>query len=110
MRRSDAVSATGDMLRRAAGWHAPRPADEDLRDLAELLLRARDEALIAHLAHQLAAWCRFATSATAAGNMVHDYQARAARGDYRLRVLPAKALGFHRCWSRREPWAWLACR
>jgi hypothetical protein len=110
MRRTDESSAAGDMLRRAARWHAPRPTDEDLRDLAELLHRARDEALIARVAHQLGAWCRFATSATAVRNMVHDFQARAARGDYRLHPLPAKALGFHRCWSRREPWAWLACR
>lgn len=41
MRRTETAVRTGDMVRRAAGWHAPRPSDEDLRDLAELVVRGR---------------------------------------------------------------------
>jgi hypothetical protein len=99
------------MVRRAAGWHAPRPSDEGLRDLADLLLRAaRDEALLARVVHELGAWSRFATPATATCNMVRDHNDRAARGGRRLPPLVGKALGFQRGWSQRPPWAWLACR
>jgi hypothetical protein len=111
MRRTDAAPGEGDMARRAARWHAPRPSDEGLRELAELMVRAaRDEALLARVVHQLAAWCRHATPATATHNMVRDHEARMARGDHRLRPLAGKALDFHRGWSHRAPWAWLACR
>ena len=111
MRRTDAASATGDTVRRAARWHAPHPSDEALRDLAELLLGAAgEEALLARLVHELGAWCRYATATTAAGNMVGDHSYRALRGGGRLPPLVGKALGFHRLWSHREPWAWLACR
>jgi hypothetical protein len=111
MRRIDTAAGTGDMVRRAARWHAPRPSDEGLRELAELLLRAaRDEALLARVVHELGAWSRFATAATATNNMVRGHNDRAAGGGRRLPPLAGKALDFQRCWSHRAPWAWLACR
>ncbi len=111
MRRTDTAPRTRDMVRRAARWHALRPSDEDLRDLAELLVRAsRDEALLARVVHELGAWSRFATATTAMHNMVHDHNHRAAHGGRRLPSLEGKALGFQRGWSNRAAWAWLACR
>jgi hypothetical protein len=111
MRRTETSPRAGDMVRRAAGWHAPRPSDEDLRDLAELIIRAaHNEALLGRVVHELGAWSRFATVATAANNMVRDHNHRAARGGRRLPPLAGKALGFQRGWSHRAPWAWLAYR
>lgn len=111
MRRTETALRRGDMVRRAAGWHAPRPSDEDLRDLAELVIRAaRDEAVLARIVHELGAWLRFATPATAADNMIRDHDERAARGGGSLPPLGPKALGFRRGWSHRAQWAWLACR
>ena len=111
MRRTDSALRAGDMVRRAARWHAPRPSDEGLRELAELLLRAaRDDALLGRVVHELGAWSRYVTPATATHNMVRDHNDRAARGGRRLPPLAGKALGFQRCWSHRASWAWLACR
>ena len=111
MRRTDAEPDAGDMVRRAARWHAPLTSDEGLCDLADLMVRAaHDEALLAGVVHQLAAWCRHSTPATATQNMVRDHQARMARGDHRLRPILGKALDFQRVWSDRVLWAWLACR
>ncbi len=111
MRRTETSSRAGDVVRRAARWHAPRPSDEGLRDLAELLLRAaHDAALLARIVHELGAWSRFATPATATSNMVRDHDRRAARGGGPPPPLAGKALGFRRGWSERAQWAWLACR
>jgi hypothetical protein len=113
MRRGETTPRTGDMVRRAARWHAPRHvSNEDLRDLAELLVRdPAGEPLLARVAHQLAAWSRFAAPSTAILNMVRDHDDRVARGKASsLPPLGRKALGFRRCWSNRTSWAWLACR
>ena len=100
-----------DLVRRAARWHALRPSVEGLHDLAELLLRAdRAGALLGRVVHQLGAWSRYATPATATVNMVRDHNDRVARGSSSLPALRDKALGFQRCWSNRRSWAWLACR
>ena len=105
------MTGMGGMVRRAARWHAPRPSDEGLRDLADLLLRAaRDEALLTRVVYELSAWSRFATPATATHNMVRDHNDRAARGGRPLPPLRGKAANFRRCCSSRETWAWLACR
>ena len=111
MRRTETSPRAGDVVRRAARWHAPRPSDEGLRDLAELLLSVtRDEALLARVVHELGVWSRFATPATATHNMVRDHNHRAARGGGPPPPLAGKSLGFQRGWSDRAPWAWLACR
>ena len=111
MRRSETAPRTGDMVRRAARWHAPRPSDEGLRDLAELLVRAaRDEALLVRVVHELGAWSRFVAPTTAVQNMVRDHNHSVAHGGPGLPRLTGKPLGFRRTWSSRASWAWLACR
>ena len=111
MRRSETAPRTGDMVRRAARWHAPRPSDEGLRDLAELLVRAaRDEALLVRVVHELGAWSRFVAPTTAVQNMVRDNNHRAAHRGPDLPRRTGNKLGFRRTWSSRASWAWLACR
>ena len=110
MRRTDAAGALRDSVRRAAAWHAPRPADESLRDLADLLLNAIADDLLPRVVHRLGAWSRYATPATAANNLIADQVERGVRGGRALPPVGSKALAFQRSWSSRASWAWLACR
>ena len=98
--------------RRAAGWHASRPSRDDLRNLADLMLRVtfgRDGSL-PDLVHELAVACRHVSVEGAIEVMVRDHNRRAACGEPPLKPLAGKTAAFHRSYADRSMWEWLACR
>jgi hypothetical protein len=54
--------------------------------------------------------CRHVAAETATANVIADHNRRAVRGARPLPPLAGKALAFHRCFTDRPAWAWLACR
>lgn len=109
MRRTETAAGTRAMIRRAAAWHAPRPSDEGLRELAELLRDTATDKVLPRAIRELAAGARFVTAETATNNMIGGLT-KTAVGAKRSPRLGLKALAFQRCWSDRASWEWLACR
>jgi hypothetical protein len=99
-------------VRQTASWHALRPGDDELRELAELVLdvTAGHDGRLASLVRELAPCCRHASVATAIDGMISAHTRRAHIGDSMLPPLRSKALAFHRCFAERAAWEWLNCR
>ncbi len=97
--------------RQAAGWHARRPARDDIRVLAELVLEvtAGRGGRLTLLVHELASRCRYACVPTAIHGMIRDHNRRATFGERTLPPLGWKARAFQRCFGEREAWEWLGC-
>ena len=98
--------------RQAAAWNVLRPCGEDLRDLADYVLEVTpgSDAALARVVHELAVSSRHASMATALNEMIRGHIRRALCGAPGLQPLGGKTLAFHRCFSERAAWQWLACR
>ena len=98
--------------RRAAAWHASRPAADDLRGLAALILEVTvgRESTLPDVVHELAVACRHVSVEGAINLMLGDHTRRALCGGPPLPPLAGKAAAFHRSYADRSMWEWLACR
>jgi hypothetical protein len=102
----------GRAVRQAAGWDARRPAREDIRELASLVLdmtEAREECL-PWLVRELAPQCRYAGASFAVAVLIREHSRRAAAGARTIPPLGQKAHAFHRSFRGRAAWEWLWCR
>jgi hypothetical protein len=98
--------------RRASGWHASRPAGDDLRGLADLILAVTvgRESNLPDVVHELAVACRHVSVKGAINVMLGDRTRRALRGGPPPPPLAGKTASFHRSYADRSMWEWLACR
>ena len=98
--------------RRASGWHASRPAGDDLRGLADLILEVTvgRESTLPDVVRELAVACRHVSVEGAIDVMIRGHNRRALCGRLPLPPLAGKTAAFHRSYADRSTWEWLACR
>ena len=98
--------------RRAAGWHASRPARDDLRNLADWILEMTvgRESTLPDVVHELAVACRHVTVERAVNLVIGGHNRRAACGGPPVPMPAGKTAAFHRSYADRSMWEWLACR